>query len=154
MDSELAVGYLEEFHQQTKHKNDKPRVLMVDGHASHCGLAFLERAVELNIFVVSYPPHTTHALQGLDVVVFSSLKHHWQLLREARFRGNGLPVKKEDFLGIYSLARAATLTPELIIEAFRKTGAHPINRNAIKPDQMAPSRETSLFTSLLICPAR
>jgi hypothetical protein len=59
MDSELAVGNLEDFDRQTRHKNNKPCVLMVDGHASHCGLAFLDRAVELNIFVVSYP-HTRH----------------------------------------------------------------------------------------------
>lgn len=146
MDSELAVAYLHEFHQQTKDKNTLPRVLMVDGHASHCGLAFLNLAVALNIFIVSYPPHTTHALQGLDVVVFSSLKHHWQVIRDARERNTGIPVKKEDFIALYSQARTATLSAKLIIKAFEKTGAHPINRNAITAEQMAPSYETSLQT--------
>lgn len=144
MDSELAVAYLKEFDEQTKHKNDLPRVLMVDGHASHCGLEFLDLAVKLNIFVVSYPPHTTHALQGLDVVVFGALKHHWQVVRDARERGSGLPVKKEDFIQLYTVARTATLTPEIIKEAFRKTGAYPINRNAVSPEQMEPSVEASI----------
>ncbi len=146
MDSELAIKYLLEFHKQTKHKNNLTRVLMVDGHASHCSLAFLDLAVKLDIIVVSYPPHTTHALQGLDVVIFSALKHHWQLVRDARERGSGLPVKKEDFLSVYAHARMATLTEAMIKEAFRKTGAYPVNRNAISAAQMVPSQEGSLQT--------
>lgn len=143
MDSELAMGYLRDFDNQTKHKNDKMRVLMVDGHASHCGLAFLELAVALRIFVVSYPPHTTQALQGLDVVLFAILKHYWFALRDARERVTGLPVKKEDFLALYATARTKAFKPELVKEAFRKTGAYPVNRGAITPDQMAPAREES-----------
>lgn len=134
MDSELVVGYLKEFHQQTKHRNDKPRVLMVDGHTSHCGLAFLTRAVELNIFMVSYPPCTTHTLQGLNAGVFSSLKHHRQLPHEARFQGNSLPVRKEDLL-VSTCGDSNTQTQNRSIQ---KTGAHPINHNTIRPDQMAP----------------
>lgn len=78
------------------------RVLIVDGHASHTSLAFLDRAAELNIHVVSYPPHTTHAMQGLDVVVFASLKRHWQAVRDQRERETGLGVRKEDFILLYT----------------------------------------------------
>jgi len=105
MDSELSLEWLEAFQKQTKDKNNKQRVLLLDGHASHCGLAFLDQGIELGIIVLSYPPHTTHALQGLDVVIFAVLKHHWQVVRDARERGSGLPVRKEDFLALYTMAR-------------------------------------------------
>lgn len=147
MDSELGLRWLEDFDQQTWGKNDLPRILILDGHASHTSLAFLDRAEELGIHVVSYPPHTTHALQGLDVVVFASLKRHWQAVRDVREREMGLPVRKEDFILLYSAARTATLTPQIIVEAFRKTGAYPVNRAAVSEEQMAPSTETALFTS-------
>ncbi|KIO18048.1 hypothetical protein M407DRAFT_84348, partial [Tulasnella calospora MUT 4182] len=146
MDSELALKWLEDFDQQTKGKNDLRRVLILDGHASHTSLGFLNRAEELGIHVVSYPPHTIHALQGLDVVVFASLKRHWQAVRDAREQETGLPVRKEDFILLYSAARTATLTTQLIIEAFRKTGAYPVNRGAVSTEQMVPSTETAHFT--------
>lgn len=92
MDTELALTWLEDFHEKTKGKNDLPRVLIIDGHASHTSLAFLDRVAELDIHVVSYPPHTTHALQGLDVVIFACLKRHWQAVRDQRERETGLPV--------------------------------------------------------------
>lgn len=157
MDSELALKYLEEFDKQTKGKNEFPRVLMVDGHASHCSLTFLDRAAGLGIYVVSYPPHTTHALQGLDVIIFAVLKHNWKMLRDARERGAGLPLKKEDFLVMYHAARIPTLTPANIIEAFRKTGAHPINRDAISAEMMVPSEETTnqvIFPAYLSSPVK
>lgn len=147
MDSELALKWLEDFHEKTKGKNDSLRVLIIDSHASHMTLAFLDHVAELNIHVVSYPPHTTHALQGLDVVVFALLKRHWQAVRDQRERKTSLPVKKEDFLLLYTAARTATLTPAIIIEAFRKTGAYPVNREAISAEQTAPSQETAMYTT-------
>ncbi|KIO19766.1 hypothetical protein M407DRAFT_49660, partial [Tulasnella calospora MUT 4182] len=147
MDSELALIWLEDFNAKTKAKNDLPRVLIVDGHASHTSLTFLDRAAELNIHVVSYPPHTTHAMQGLDVVVFASLKQHWQAVRDQRERETGLGVWKEDFILLYTAARTATLTPEIIKKAFQKTGAYPVDRSVITESQMAPSTDESLKTN-------
>lgn len=147
MDTELALKWLEDFNDQTKGKNESPRVLVLDGHASHTGRAFLDRAEELGIHVVSYPPHTTHALQGLDVVVFASLKRHWQAVRDARERETGLPIRKEDFILLYSAARTATLTPQIITEAFRKTGLYPVNRSAVSSEQMAPSTESARYAA-------
>ncbi|KIO27370.1 hypothetical protein M407DRAFT_38982, partial [Tulasnella calospora MUT 4182] len=147
MDTELALKWLEDFNDQTKEKNDLPRVLVLDGHASHTGRAFLDRAEELGIHVVSYPPHTTHALQGLDVVVFASLKRHWQAVHDARERETGLPIQKEDFILLYSAAHTATLTPQIITEAFRKTGLYPVNRGAVSAEQMAPSTESARYAA-------
>jgi hypothetical protein len=49
------------------------RLLYVDGHGSHVTLAFLEYCAANRILVVRFPPHATHTVQPLDVVVFKSL---------------------------------------------------------------------------------
>ena len=69
-DGELAVEWMvEDFDRQTKEKADgKTRVRLMDGHSSHYTLELLEFARANNIIILGYPPHCTHALQGLDVV--------------------------------------------------------------------------------------
>jgi hypothetical protein len=49
------------------------RLLYVDGHGSHVTLGFLEYCAANRILVVRFPPHATHTVQPLDVVVFKSL---------------------------------------------------------------------------------
>lgn len=135
-------------------KKSLPRVLILDGHASHCTLAFLDLAISYNIFVVSYPPHTTHRLQGLDVVIFTVLKHHWFMLRDLREQRSGLPVKKEDFLEILAPAQTTTLTSALILKAFCKTSAYPIDQTVISAEEMAPSQETTNQVVFLVSPVK
>jgi hypothetical protein len=49
------------------------RLLYVDGHASHVTLDFLEYCKANKTLVAQFPPHATHTLQPLNVVVFKSL---------------------------------------------------------------------------------
>ena len=57
--------------------SQRPVVLFVDGHASHVSLDVIDLARENDIILFCLPPHTTHALQPLDVSVFKSLKSHF-----------------------------------------------------------------------------
>jgi hypothetical protein len=47
-------------------------VLFLDGHSSHYTADLLEYCEANNIRVLGYPPHCTHALQGLDVLIGGS----------------------------------------------------------------------------------
>ena len=58
--------------------NGETRVLLLDGHSSHHTLELIEYAREHNIVLLGYPPHCTHALQGLDVVCFARMKDAWK----------------------------------------------------------------------------
>jgi hypothetical protein len=49
------------------------RLLYIDGHGSHVTLEFLEYRGANRILVACFPPHATHTVQPLDVVVFKSL---------------------------------------------------------------------------------
>lgn len=91
--------------------------------------------------------------QGLDVVCFSPLKLSYARFRETLLRETGQAVTKENFLAVYGAAHLEVLQPELIKEAFRKTGIYPFCRDLVTPDMMAPSRETSYKTFLPIIPS-
>ena len=56
------------------------------------------------ILVVCYPAHTTHVLQGLDVVIFGVLKHLWTIECDQHECETGGKVDKTNFLGIYGRA--------------------------------------------------
>lgn len=48
--------------------------MLLDGHGSHYTLKLLRFAKDNNIIILAYPPHTTHALQGLDVACFAKME--------------------------------------------------------------------------------
>ena len=144
--------WLKHFDEYTKGKaSGCARLLIVDGHNSHYSFEFLDYARTKQIHVLCYPAHTTHVYQGLDVVVFSVLKRRWAE-EKTKWEENGGEVTKETFLKIYGEAHLKTLTPELVRKAFEKTGVFPFNPDAIPPEMMAPSKETSLEGPLPLAP--
>ena len=111
-------------------------------------MAFIRRAIELDIVVLCYPPHATHLLQGLDVVLFSVAKAEWSKSRDKFERETGQVVTKETFLKVFGEAYIAAFTPGNNRKAFEKTGVHPFNRDAIDPKDLAPALEHSLHATL------
>ena len=87
-------------------------------HNSHYTQGFLEYVHTHKILVLCYPAHTTHVLQGLDVVVFAIVK--WCLGDECEEweQKTGEKMSKTNFLGIYGRAHKWALTPENIKSSF------------------------------------
>ena len=56
---------------------DHPIMLLTDGHKSHLTLDVVDLCIQNKIILFCLPPHTTHALQPLDVAVFKSLKYYF-----------------------------------------------------------------------------
>ena len=96
--------------------------------------------------VVGYPPHCTHALQGLDVVLFARVKVLWgEKLHE--LDRNEEKVTKTNFLVVYGEVQKGAFTPENVQKGFEATGIHPFNPQVITDDQVAPSLATSTEAS-------
>ena len=77
-DGEIGIGYIKDFDKQTKTKaNGKTRLLLLDGHNSHFTLESIQSTITANIVVFCYPEHSTHVLQGLDVVAFAASNKVW-----------------------------------------------------------------------------
>lgn len=127
--------------------------MIVDGHNSHYTRAFLEYAHTHRIVVLCYPSHTTHVLQGLDVVIFAVLKRCLGEERDRWERETGEKISKQNFLAIYGRAHLCVMSSDNIHAAFRATGVWPFNPGVVTEEMMAPSKETSCEGSLPIVPA-
>ena len=53
---------------------DHPAILIMDGHGSHFTLELLQHCRDVGLHIILRPPHTTHVLQGEDVVHFGVFK--------------------------------------------------------------------------------
>ena len=71
----LALEWLQRFDAWTSIRAaGAPRLLLLDGYRTHYSLQFIRYAVTQNIILMSYPGHSTHLLQPLDVALFAPLQ--------------------------------------------------------------------------------
>jgi hypothetical protein len=144
-DGGLSLPWIRDFDAQTKEKAEgRTCVLLLDGHSSHYTIELLEYANDNNIIILAYPPHCTHALQGLDVVCFAKLKKEfYEEIR--RFEDeHHTPVTKGDFAGVWGRAFLRAATPATVKAAFEATGVYPFNPDVITEKQLKPSLPTSI----------
>lgn len=105
------------------------RLLIVDGHSSHINMAFIVKCWDLRIVLLILPPHSTHRLQPLDVVLFGLLSLAYsQELNKFQAQSLGLTsMKKRHFLNLFRTAWDRSFTVENIQKAFAKPGIWPFN---------------------------
>lgn len=78
--------------------NQRPVLLIYDGHSTHVGLNIIEEARRANVTILKIPAHTSHVLQPLDVSVMKSFKDQWDTSLVLWQRLNvGKPLPKKDF---------------------------------------------------------
>ena len=82
---------------------ENPAVIIMDGHGSHFTLELLLYCRQVGFKVVLRPPHTTHILQGEDVV-------HFLVFKEKYHQSKMLALGKKIFLGKYKLTAADLLS--------------------------------------------
>jgi hypothetical protein len=103
----------------------------MDRHSSHYSADLLEFCQQHNIEILGYPPHCTHALQGLDVVCFAIMKERWKEALDKFERLHHQGLNKDDFAEESGHAYLKAFTEESIQSAFREMGIHPFNPNVI-----------------------
>ena len=119
---------------------ERPVLLLVDGHKSHETIELVDLARSNNVILVCLPPHTTHALQPLDVSVFKSLKAHFsRSLRAWCFTKKNFVVTKRDFARVVKEPFELSFSMSNIKSGFNRCGVFPLNRDAIQSSKMLPS---------------
>jgi hypothetical protein len=79
-----------------------------------------------NIHLLFLPPHTSHVLQPLDLLVFSPLKGAYRKrLGTLALLNDSTPVGKRNFLECYKLARIDALTPTNCMQGWKALGLWP-----------------------------
>lgn len=116
-------------------KNQRPVLLIYDGHSTHIGLNIIEEARKENITILKLPPHSSHILQPLDIAVMKSFKDRWDplLVKWQRLNvGNALP--KSEFSRLIGQVWSE-IDPQVLRNGFRKAGIYPVNREEIEEDK-------------------
>ena len=109
------------------------RLLIVDGHSSHVNLAFINHCDQSGILLGILPPHSTHRLQPLDVVIFSPLATAYSNQIDAFIqssRGFGR-ITKRVFWSLFRNAWTSALTLPNIRAGFSATGIHPFQPSKV-----------------------
>ena len=148
----LSLEWLYHFNNHTKKGTiGAKRLLLLDGYGSHHTLEFINYCDENGIIPFAFPPHTTHILQPLDVVVFQQYKHYHTKAIDIAVRDGCSKITKLEFLAAISDVRRQAFKKSTIHSAFAKTGLIPFNPNVvlqkIRP-VTPPAPETGLSSTV------
>jgi hypothetical protein len=106
--NDLGLSWLKQvFDRSTKEKAGRSyRLLILDGHGSHLTMDFIEYCDRNRILLAVYPPHSTHTLQPLDVVMFKPFSSAYSNQVAAFMeRCQGLTsISKRDFYPMFMAA--------------------------------------------------
>ena len=124
--------------------DQRPQLLVLDGHSSHESLAILELAIQHDIHILCLPPHTTHALQPLDRSVFGPLNKAFNNVCSEFLAENALhSVNKWSFPGLLSSSWDIAFTKSNIQSGFRACGIYPFNPRAVDQGMLLPSKPSN-----------
>jgi hypothetical protein len=133
--NDIGLAWLKQvFDQYTKAKaRSSYRLLILDGHGSHLTMDFIKYCDQNRILLMIYPPHSTHTLQPLDVVMFKPLSSAYSGQVAAFMeRCQGLTsMSKRDFYPMFMAAWEASFKEETILKAFEATGVSPLKPEVI-----------------------
>ncbi len=121
IDNELDLTWLKKlFHLETKHLDDR-RLLIINDHASHVFVEFVEFCWKMNIVSLCLSSHITHYLQSLDVDCFASLNRAYRKKLNEKNKTNVVHIIKFDFLDFLEKARRNIMNETTIMSNFAKT---------------------------------
>jgi hypothetical protein len=126
----LGLTWLKHFNMHAK-PIGVYRMLIIDGHESHCSINFQDYCKENKIIALCMPSHSSHLLQPLDVACFALLKRSYGNSISALARNHIYHISKETFLPAFKAAYELTFTEENARAGFRGAGLVPFNPDAV-----------------------
>ena len=110
------------------------RILLFDGYGGHLSYRVAKKAMDNNIHLVCLPPHTSHALQPLDVGCFKSAKSMWYTICSERGRSrDGRRRMGKDYFPemLGAVHNHMVANPDLSVNGWKSTGLWPFNTKAV-----------------------
>ena len=131
VDTDVFLQWLHHFISCVKSSPQSKHLLLLDGHTCHSkNLEAIKLARQNNVVMLSFPAHTTHRLQPLDVTFFKSLKSWYNIEIEHYLRcSQGKPVGVHLVSSLVGRSFVKAATMETAVNGFRKTGLWPPNRH-------------------------
>jgi hypothetical protein len=128
--NDLALAWLEHFDTHARPVGAY-RLLIINGHESHCSIDFQDRCKEKKIIALCMPPHSSHLLQPLDVACFSPLKRAYGDEISVLARDRIHHINKQTFLPAFKVAFEKAFTKENVCAGFRGAGLAPHDPQAV-----------------------
>jgi hypothetical protein len=125
-----------------------PILLIYDGHSSHETIELREAAERAEIHLFCIPPHTSHCLQPLDVGIFGHLQRAWQKHSLRVLEETGESITCQNVVKEHMAARTNSITKELVILTWRKSGIRPLDPQVFTKEDYTPSLAPSYSSSV------
>lgn len=131
---QIALRWLEHFDAYATPSHPGAwRLLLHDNHGSHETFEFRDFCLPHRIRPLSFPSHSTHLLQPLDVGINSVIDRYYRQELDNWQAANALStkLKKGDIIPLLESARRRALTVDNIHGAFRATDIVPFDRQVL-----------------------
>ena len=121
-------------------------LLTMDGYRGHLGVDISKKCLEKGVKLWLYPPNTTHILQPLDQVFgpvkqrIKVLSHNWHGDTDNINAGKTLDQYTKMSAVAYKAFEATLKNPDVIKQAWQKTGFIPFEKNNVDMGKLNPSR--------------
>ncbi|KAF5278025.1 hypothetical protein FQR65_LT15826 [Abscondita terminalis] len=143
MTGDIFLNVVKHIQNHTGSSKERRILILLDNHESHCTIETIVFCRDNGITLLSFPPHTSHRLQPLDIAVFGPFKAHLRSAFNDWMSSNpGKQISIYDIPGLANKAYLSSFTPKNIIKSFEKPGLWPINRLVFTDEDFISSAVT------------
>ncbi|XP_074035914.1 uncharacterized protein [Leptinotarsa decemlineata] len=140
MIGDLFLCVLEHIRNHTHCSIENKILLLLDNHESHTTVKAINFCRDNGIVMLSFPPHTSHKLQPLDVGVYGPFKSFCSVAFNDWMTSNpGKTITMREIVHLTKIAFQNAFTQKNITKSFEKPGLWPLNRLAFRDDEFLPS---------------
>lgn len=140
---QMFLKFLDHFISYVKCSKDQRVLLVLDNHETHLSVEAVDRASEVGIVMVTFPPHTSHKLQPLDLTVYGPLKTFYnQCVDEWLVNHPGQTFSIYCVAEVLGTAFPRAFSTTNIVNGFKKPGIFPIDRGVFSDDDFLSSYVT------------
>lgn len=135
MDKDGFLTTLKHIREHTAATKENPILILLDNHSSHTSLEVIIYCRENGIHMITFPPHTTHRCQPLDVAIFGPFKGRCKTEFNKWIAANpGKRITLHNVVKISAKAFSSSFSMSNIMSGFLKTGIFPLDREALSAD--------------------
>jgi hypothetical protein len=133
--NDLGLAWLDQVFERTTLTKARRRwqLLIFDGYTSYLTMNFIGFRNAHKILLAVLPPHATHTLQPLDVVLFAPLAALYtsQLIQYLHNSQGLTAMRKGDFFPLFWEAWMSSFKEETVRKSFEATGIIPMNAEVV-----------------------